>query len=772
MVTDPAGTRTFFALDTLLTSPSRLAEARQGAKLCDSTACQDRVNNVEQVIVSDPNGAPLANGTWTASVSAHSLGEPRQKFSLVVTPDECPVRIFNSTTLTGPVDCPYDPLEPVAVSVEADDVELDCDEHSVSGAGNNIDGFLGRYAGIRTGRDGVEVSDCEVRNFDVGIDYRDNADGRIERATVRRSGTAGIRVAGERHTVQRADVSDVRKPGGDGILATGKRHSILDSEVNPHTSSAETRPAAGIRLEGSGGGVGSIADNAVVFATTGIQINSDVTDPLDGYLVSGNSVGAVDGDGIRVTGPMRNSTITANEIEGFGTAHAAIKLQAKRIAAGAPATNIVSSNRIIGAGSPTQTGVSLVGDTWVDAAGAAHQERPLGNQVFGHLAFSGVAVGINELLGQDNEIFGNLVGADAVGIQSADSLGNPNGRHIVQNIVSAAPVGIAVSGPSRPFVGANVIAEARTGVLVDLIRENRATVHNFNAIGVLPGGTGIQVRASEDVLVERNAIKSSDPAIATGVGIVVENSTLVTAQVNAIRDLSTGITVSGTPDVAITGNAVNNASAVGIKITADRARVVANGFESVPNVGIHYVSGSGGVIQRNGLSPTVAGTHGIALGDISGLPFSGSVTGVSIADQVVEGFANGVTIGDRVASFSLRDGRVVATGRALDGEDAAALVPRDVLITGNTLTGGNNLLAGNRDAFFAQPVDTSDNTWSEVAGMDIVDGDGDGDGDCGTDHVFSSSDYTGARAGVARTSVRTSQISDEAPVTATTGTCP
>lgn len=263
---------------------------------------------------------------------------------------------------------------------------------------------------------------------------------------------------------------------------------------------------------------------------------------------------------------------------------------------------------------------------------------------------------------------------------------------------------------------------------------------------------------------------SSDPAVATGTGIVVESSTLVTAQANAIADLSTGITVTGTPDAAITGNAVNNASVVGIKIAADRARVVANGFESVANIGIHYLSGSGGVIQSNGLSPTVAGTHGIALGDIIGLPFSGLVSGVSVVGQVIEGFANGVTIGDRVASFSLRDSRVVATGRALDGEDAAALVPGDVSITGNTLIGGNNLLAGNRDAFFAQPVDTSSNTWSEVAGMDIVDGDG--DGDCGTDHVFSSSDYTGARAGVARTAVRTSQISDEAPVTATTGTCP
>jgi hypothetical protein len=291
------------------------------------------------------------------------LGEPRQRFSLVVTPDECPVRIFNSTTLTGPVDCPYDPLDPMAMSIEVDDVELDCDEQSVTGAGNNIDGFLGLYAGIRTSRNGVTVRDCKVSNFDVGIDYRDNADGRIERATVRRSGTAGIRVAGERHTVQTADVSNVRKPGGAGVLATGERHSILDSGITPHTSSADPHQAAGIRLEGSGGG-GAITGNHVVFATTGIQIDSAVEEAaLDGYLVRGNTVGAVSGDGIRVAGPMRNSTITLNEIEGFGPAHAAIKLQSKNLAGGAPATNDVSFNRIIGASSPTQTGVSLVGDT-------------------------------------------------------------------------------------------------------------------------------------------------------------------------------------------------------------------------------------------------------------------------------------------------------------------------------------------------------------------------------------------------------------------------
>ena len=119
-----------------------------------------------------------------------------------------------------------------------------------------------------------------------------------------------------------------------------------------------------------------------------------------------------------------------------------------------------------------------------------------------------------------------------------------------------------------------------------------------------------------------------------------------------------------------------------------------------------------------------------------------------------------------MTSLTIEGSTLSASSRAIDGEKADELVPAEVTITGTTLTGDV------MDAVFNQPVDTSGNGWREVGFMDIFDVDGDGDGDCGADHLFSSTNYAGAQPGVAKTSVLTSQVSDDRPLTGKPGVCP
>ena len=760
VVTDPAGAQSYFPLDSAVSATPTMAELRRGASRCFSVLCRDDRNNVEQVLVSDPSGAALPTGLWTATVTGNPLAEPPQTFSLVATPDGCPLRVYDDATLTAPVSCPYEPLEPLAVSLEGDGVELDCDNFAITGAGPNVDGFSGAYAGVRSLRDDTAVRRCQISAFDLGVDFVGNEDGAIEENVISQVGSAGIRASGTGHAISDNEVSEVRKAGGAGIAASGTAHAIIDNAITPNPNGRDR--ASGITVAGAGAGF-DITGNHVVSGVDGIVVTSDIETPIDAMTVQGNGIGPVTGDGIRLTGPVENSTVAANEIEGFGIASAAIRLEAAEALDSAPENNSVTFNRIYGAGAATQTGVALVGKRFGDDDDPTlvNDVRVTGNRVSGQLVVQNVGVGVSEELGEDNQIFGNILPATSIGITTNSSLGDPSGFHIFANIIRDAPTGITLTGPSRATVAANLVTGADVGIGASLILGEVARI-NGNRIRIAGAGTGVSVATSQGVTVLGNDIATTDPLQPSGNGITASGTSGLAITGNTLSNLGAGVGVAGIPDAEIARNTIANATIIGISASGDRVAITGNEISNMAQTAIGYFGGRDARIESNPLAQATPGVNAISVSGKPGL----EVERLTISGQAVADYATAVAIGAGVLSFTIEDSTLSATDRALDAGGAIDLDESAVSLVRSSFAGGAF------DADFREPVDTSGNSWSEVPLMDIVDLDGDGDGDCGTDYAFSSVDYTGKGATPALTSVKTSQVYDDAPRVAAPGTCP
>lgn len=703
-ITDPSGKKTYYPFDTRLISNDPLKEALQGAKTCESLLCQDRVNNVEQVLIADPTGAVLPTGTWTATVRAHRLVEEEQRFSLVVTPSECPVHIYHNTNLAGPVTCATQPLEPAAISIERDNVALNCNDLVIEGAGRHVADYLERHTGIYTERNGVTISNCRIRRFDVGIGLT----------------------------------------GGNNSIITG---------------------------------------NTIQGTDMGIQVDASREGGISALSVTHNTIQNIQTYGIQTGGQLLNSTINGNAIDA-PSGQAGIKVYASQ--ARRPERNTISFNVITGG----EIGITLEGIEFVDLQNQAQVTRPLTNEVFGNFLGPEVVIGINELYGESSKIFGNIVQSASVGIQSNSSLGEPVLTHIGANFVTQADTGISISGPSKGSITGNTIWNSGTGVWVNLTQGEIINVRNNK---VRNRGTGIQVTGATNVLLNGNDVWGVDPTSGGGIavagsgditiqgntthdlaaGISVTAGTNITIQGNTAADLDTGITVDSTPGVNISDNTVRNAEVVGVQVSGNAAQIVNNVFEYDPLIltpptaqsTIHYLSGRGSVISSNVMNSMDPTEHGVLVGSLA--PTLNQVHDLSIDLLDATGHTNGITIGRGVFSLSLHHNTVAATNTGLFGTPAAEL--QTVEVTCNRFEGAS------KDAAFSRPVDTSFNIWSEVpAPVQVLDTDGDGYGDSGTGYPFCSSDYSGSRTCPAQSfaSIKTNQISDNAPWLDTTTTCP
>jgi Periplasmic copper-binding protein (NosD) len=496
--------------------------------------------------------------------------------------------------------------------------------------------------------------------------------------------------------------------------------------------------------------------------------NAIQEDGMTDFKIDGNSIGPVAANGIYVSGQFKNGSISTNSIEGFGIKAAGIRMVADAL--GGPEYNTITLNAITGNGSSLQEGIHLEGITWVDDQQVSHDERALSNQVFGNLIIRNLGVGIYEVHAASNRIYGNTPKASAVGIRSSFSLGDAGGGHIFINNISGADIGIEVIGESTASVTGNIIADAQTGVNVNTVikpsdTESGVSIDKKNVIRVRPNGIGVQVAFSNSVRIENNNI-GPDTAPGAGVAISAADSKTVVILNNTLHDLTTGILLSGVPDTPALENSISGMSDTGITIEADGAKIVGNGFEAIANSAVLYHSGTNGLISKNTMSPATPGINGITVDELGTFTGSTDVSGLKIIEQEINGYANGISIGKGVSSATIKNSNISGTDFGVYGLSADPAQVWNLVITGNTFSGGN------KDAVFWQPVDTSGNAWSEAAAMDIIDFDGDGDGDCGKDYLFSSTNYTGSRTGVARTSLKTSQISDDAPLTTKTGTCP
>ncbi len=745
VVIDPLGNE-HFPLDTellALDDADRLIEAEQGARTCSSTTCADDRNNVEQVQVRS-DGTPLPQGQWTLRVKMTRLESSDQSYSLVVSPN-CPVRIFGEAELSADVNCPYDELEPVAVSIETDGARLDCNGHEVQGAGASIGGYAGEYAGIHTLRDGVTIQNCTVDDFDIGIDIDDANGAAIASSTLTQSGTAAVRASGQSHQIINSSVVDVLAPLGVGLWLMGDDHAVIDTDVETGA------PKTGLRIAGWG----QSDDGHRVIASNffGPSIAIEMLGPATGGTVSDNGIFGARDHGVHIKGPVDGIEIRDNTIEGYGQEHVGIFVTAN--STGSPVACDIRGNAIDGgAPSPLRTGIELA-----DAASCIVTSQPL---------IENVGVGVRDVRGTGNEISSNLVLASETGIRTELS-----DSQVLSNILSLAKEGIVLTQPSGGQAASNSITDAQMGISVASALEDPVTLTN-NIIEVPPGQAGIEVVASDNVIVTGNTV--SPPAAAAlaqgGVGISVHGSSSSTVDSNTVLRMSLCLSIAQSTSTWVSSNSVSECAQSGILVTDDSgAQVTGNDIVDAGEFALHYASGAGGQLTGNEISISAPGVpeipHGIGVGTVTAGP--STVADLLIASETVSGTVNALSFGHGVVSTSVTASTLCASSRALNG--GAVAIP-----TGALTIERNVLRGGVRDAVFLDPVDTLNNDWSEVPGLALLDADGDGYVDSGTDHIFSSFDYTGSVTGVGTTpmltSVMTRQISDIAPVFASTASCP
>ena len=737
VVVDPSDNE-YYPLDTELLSSSdvdRLAEALEGARTCGSSSCADDRNNVEQVVIS-ADGLPLEQGAWKIRVYDTRVETSDQSYSLVVSPS-CPVRVFGHATLTADVECPYDQLEPVAVSLETDTASLDCQGYSILGEGPGVDAFRGRYAGVRTSRSGVSVRDCRVEDFDVGIDVDNAVSATIANVTIERSGVAGIRATGVGHEIVSTVIEDIRAPEGVGVSLGGQDHAVVDSFITP------TSPRTGVSIDASAGGIGHRVTGTSIF---GPSVGIDLVGPSIGGSFSSNGIFGATEHGI-VVESADELEIAGNLIEGFGQDHAGVL-------ALAAVDCDVRANHIEGTGAASQTAIALEATT-----GCTVADNPV---------LSEVGVGIFEIDGVGNEMSSNVMDPTEVGIDSRGS-----DSSIVTNSIAVAAQGIVLADPVAGFVFSNTVDGAEVGITVDSASLDAVTISG-NDLQVPADGVGIEIGSSVGVLVSDNKVAppASAPMDRGALGIALHGSTASTLSDNEVERMATCVAVEQSTSSLVFANDVTLCEESAIVLSDDSGAIVdANRVVDAHSVGVHYRSGSNGALSSNVVETTAGAppsTHGILLGDqLAGAQL---VTDLVVQSETVSGALNALTFAHGVQSATVTDSTLCAGARALNGGIVAPPVGA-LTIERNVLRGGT------LDAVFLAPVDTLNNDWTEVTALNLFDADGDGYVDSGADHIFSSVDYTGTvidplGLGPALTSLMTRQVSDAAPVFGSVAACP
>jgi Right handed beta helix region len=177
----------------------------------------------------------------------------------------------------------------VGISVQADDVVIDCNHHRIEAP------FLSAGSGIASvlGKSRMTVRRCTVRGFNRGIDIKGGSSHVVEDNLIDRSRTAGIDVGSSsqpsntsairRNRVVNTGTSSTQSPRG--ISVNGSMVQVLDNQVSgliAEGSASSVAGAAGIGLFGTG---------HVVRGNTVTQITvAGIRAILGGRIVRDNSV--------------------------------------------------------------------------------------------------------------------------------------------------------------------------------------------------------------------------------------------------------------------------------------------------------------------------------------------------------------------------------------------------------------------------------------------------------------------------------------------------
>lgn len=605
-------------LDLVLVSPSGaefrpydltfpLGSGITPAVPCTSLGCQDRLNNVEQVLVQMPNGAALERGNWEARVSFHRLVSDEQAFSLVLTPP-CPIIIDHNVTLSESLTCAGSPLQPAAVEINTAGVALNCNNFVITGTvatANAVD----EYSGILITGDNATVRNCKIGGFDIGVaigNDREKPDrAQILHSEFQRMTTAAVRAWGDNHLIEANKISAMTTITGVGVSVLGAGIHLIDNDFYTALAGGGVSQNTAIDIT-PGSSTGEVERNRMSGGwQKGIYLHSlSEARSVHTFDILDNEFEGIRESPIHLQGMVTNTVVSGNLLRAYGAASSGILINA--VGDMRPYLHTVENNTIMGAESVNQTGIELIGTLTVTV-----RNNPL---------IQGVGVGISEQNAVGSRIAGNAITNQAganpffttVGIRSTNSSG------VVSN-------GVLVS-----HIDNNTVRLTQTGISITGIGQQRAT------------GNGLNVRVG-GILVFNTAAPQVNGNVITlnngGIGITVSKADFAQVSGNQVNTPSSGISIADTISVTVASNTIDNPTTVGIHIYAgNNAQLTGNQVTNNGATGIHYASGADAQIRENEITSLFgANIVGIRAGNSNLPPCDQVVSNLRIENNTLNG---------------------------------------------------------------------------------------------------------------------------------------
>ena len=196
-----------------------------------------------------------------------------------------------------------------SVEIEADDVTLDCAEHTISGPGTRAEDEYGFIGILLDGRTGVTVKNCRVSGFDHGIlltaRLGSGSDGnRVIDNAASGNRLDGIRVNESEHNVLTGNIASSNGEGGFAIVGNSNivtQNGAFDNELGGFAVGGGLRNIVFSANISKGNNVGfGILGTGHTFVRNTAADNTD-----NGFAISGNSIS------------VRQNRAVRNGVQGF-----------------------------------------------------------------------------------------------------------------------------------------------------------------------------------------------------------------------------------------------------------------------------------------------------------------------------------------------------------------------------------------------------------------------------------------------------------------------
>jgi parallel beta-helix repeat protein len=197
-----------------------------------------------------------------------------------------------------------------SITVDVDNVTLDCDGHVVTGPGSGL--------GIKVGesRTGVTVKNCEVTNFTDGIHVTESNDITLVNNNAHHNGSNGIMLNqsnGNTVTGNQIDDNGFGRHATWGILLNDADNNVLKN--NSASRNGETNYGLEAAPNGSDGN--TFTNNTASGGQRGFAFPGSSGNTFEGNTVTGVSVHGFESDALADNNVFKDNTITDSGGTGF-----------------------------------------------------------------------------------------------------------------------------------------------------------------------------------------------------------------------------------------------------------------------------------------------------------------------------------------------------------------------------------------------------------------------------------------------------------------------